>query len=68
MKKLITVSQSLTFREDEQHDMMGEWNDYKAHEESTYFLVCGLHEDPDTQGVQYFNLRSAKKAAGWLEE
>ena len=67
--KMITPMLELTFYKDQEKHLEKDWNDFlKRREDFTIYLVCERWEDPQTHGKIYYSLKSAKRAAGWLED
>ena len=67
--KMITPMLELTFYKDQEEHLEKDWNDFlKRREDFTIYLVCERWEDPQTYGKIYYSLKSAKRAAGWLED
>ena len=67
--KMITPVLELTFYKDQEEHLEKDWNDLcNRREDFTHYLVCERWENPQTYGKIYYSLKSAKRAAGWLED
>ena len=67
--KMITPVLELTFYKDQEEHLEKDWNDFvNRREDFTHYLVCERWENPNKYGKIYYSLKSAKRAAGWLED